>query len=105
MLNIKNIDKIIAINSQDIEIQNYNIERDFYEFHFTHIDINSTTFRAQLYRKPQWQGGNEYIMELWDGIGNNPSPHQFLLEHMKDPFALLSYLKDVINNWVMVTNK
>jgi len=105
MITINNIEKILAINSQDVEVMSWDWDNDYYTFDFTHTDINSTTFRAQLHRNPQWKGGNEYIMELWDGIGNNPSPHQFLLEHMKDPFALLSYLKDVINNWVMVTNK
>jgi hypothetical protein len=105
MLKIENIDKILAINSQDIEIDTLNIETDYYEFKFTHDNIYSAIFKVQMRRRPQWQGGNTYIMELWDGISSTPLSYQYTLDSVKDPFALLKYLADVIYDWDIITNK
>jgi hypothetical protein len=58
-----------------------------------------------MHRRPQWQGGKDYIMELFDGITGKPLVYQFSIDDVKNPFALLSYLKDVINRWNTITNK
>ncbi len=105
MLKIGNIDKILAINSQDIEVHKFDQRPDYYEFTFEHHDIHSALFAAHMHRRPQWRGGKDYIMELFDGITGKPLVYQFSIDDLKDPFALLSYLKDAINKWDMVTNK
>lgn len=105
MIKIENIEKILAINSQDIEVYGYECEPDFYEFRFEHDNIHSTTFKVHMRRRPEWHGGNTYIMELWDGINSRPLAYQYSLDSVKDPFALLSFLKDVVYEWDIITNK
>ena len=105
MLKIDNIEKILAINSQPVEVMSWDWDNDYYRFDFIHNNIHSTTFRVHMRRNPQWKGGNEYIMEFWDGIKNPSLVYQYSLDNVKDPFALLSFLKDVIHDWDIVTNK
>jgi hypothetical protein len=58
MITIKNIDKIISINSQDIEVMDWNQEPDYYQFTFEHDNIHSTTFKVHMNRYPD-RGDNE----------------------------------------------
>ena len=41
----------------------------------------------------------------WDSINNSPLEYNFGLKNVKDPFALLKYLADVIYDWDIITNK
>ena len=105
MLKIDNIEKILAINSQPVEVIGWDCEPDYYQFTFEHDNIHSTHFKVHMHRRPQWQGGKEYIMELWDYINHTPLVYQFTLDNVKDPFTLLNYLKEVLYDWDNVTNK
>jgi hypothetical protein len=105
MITINNIDKILAINSQSIQIESYNTFTEYYRFVFHHNNIHSAHFSVHMNRKPFFDDGNAYSMKLWDGISNNPLVYNFGLHDVKDPFTLLSYLHDVINDWDNVTNK
>jgi hypothetical protein len=105
MLVIRNIDKIVSINSQDIEVMDWNQEPDYYEFKFEHDNIHSTTFTARMSRYPERGHKYSYTMKLWDGINSTPLEYNFGLHDVKDPFTLLNYLKDVLYDWDNVTNK
>jgi hypothetical protein len=105
MLVIRNIDKIVSINSQDIEVMDWNQEPDYYEFKFEHENIHSTTFTARMNRYPERGHKYSYTMKLWDGINSTPLEYNFGLHDVKDPFTLLNYLKDVLYDWDNITNK
>jgi hypothetical protein len=105
MLKIHNLDKILAINSQDIEIMTFQTYPTFYEFEFEHDNIHSTTFKVHMDRHPNRNDKNSFTMKLWDGINSTPLEYGFGLRNVKDPFSLLSYLKEVIYDWDNVTNK
>ena len=105
MLKIDNIDKILAINSQDVEVIEWDWDNDYYQFTFEHDNIHSTTFKVHMNRFPDSSGDDSYGLKLWDGISNNPLEYGFELKDVKDPFALLSFLKEVIWHWNNATNK
>jgi hypothetical protein len=105
MLTINNIDKIFAINSQDVEVMSWDWDNDYYTFDFVHDNIYSAQFRVHMSRYPDKGDNDSYKMELWDGINSTPLTYNFGLHDVKDPFTLLSYLHDVINDWDNVTNK
>ena len=105
MLTIDNIEKILAINSQDVEVIEWDWDNDYYQFTFEHDNIHSTTFKVHMNRKPESGHKHSYTMKLWDQINSTPLEYNFGLHDVKDPFTLLSYLHDVINDWDNVTNK
>jgi hypothetical protein len=105
MITIKNIDKIVSINSQDIEVMDWNQEPDYYEFKFEHDNIHSTTFTARMNRNHDWGDTDSYKMRLWDGISSSPLEYNFGLHDIENPFTLLNYLKDVLYDWDNITNK
>lgn len=105
MITINNLDKILAINSQNVEIESYNTFEEYYRFVFHHNNIHSAHFSVHMNRKPFFDDGHTYSLKLWDGISNNPFDYNFRLKDVKDPFALLKYLNDVIKNWDNITNK
>ena len=105
MITIKNIDKIVSINSQDIEVMDWNQEPDYYEFKFEHDNIHSTTFTARMNRHHDWGDTDSYKMRLWDGISSSPLEYNFGLHDIENPFTLLNYLKDVLYDWDNITNK
>ena len=105
MITIKNIDKILSINSTKINVIGWECERDYYEFNFEDDNIHSTNFKVHMNRKPDSGDSNSYTMKLWDDINSTPLEYNFGLYNVKDPFCLLAYLHDVINDWDNVTNK
>ena len=105
MLTIENIEKIIAINSQQVEVMGWECEPDFYEFIFEHDNIHSTNFKVHMSRKPDAGDKHSYKMKLWDDINSTPLEYNFGLHDVKDPFTLLNYLKEVLYDWDNVTNK
>lgn len=105
MITIKNIDKILAINSQDIEIMTFQEYNTLYEFEFEHRDIHSTIFKVHMNRVPCTSDNKSYLMKLWDGIASSQLEYNFGIHDVKDPFALLKYLNDVIYDWNVLTNK
>ena len=105
MITINNLEKILAINSHDIEIDSCNTFGEYYRLVFFHKNIHSAHFSVHMNRKPFFDDGNAYSLKLWDGISNNPFDYNFELKDVKDPFALLKYLNDVIKNWDNLTNK
>jgi hypothetical protein len=105
MLTIENIEKIGAINSQQVEVIGWDCERDYYQFLFEHDNIHSTSFKVHMNRKPESGHKHSYTMKLWDQINSTPLEYNFGLHDVKDPFCLLAYLHDVINDWDNITNK
>ena len=105
MITINNLDKILAINSQDIEIESCNTFSEYYRFVLHHKNIHSAHFSVHMNRFPDYGDDDSYGLKLWDGIMNNPLEYYFELKDVKDPFSLLSYLKDVISSWDNITNK
>ena len=105
MLKIDNIEKILAINSQDVEVIEWDCERDYYQFLFEHDNIHSTSFKVHMNRKPESGHKYSYTMKLWDQINSTPLEYNFGLHDIKDPFTLLNYLKEVLYDWDNVTNK
>ena len=105
MITIKNIEKILSINSQNVEVMGWECEPDYYEFTFEHDNIYSTTFKVHMNRKPESGHKYSYTMKLWDGINSTPLEYNFGLHDVKDPFTLLNYLKEVLYDWDNVTNK
>jgi len=105
MITIKNIDKILSINSQDIEVIEWDWDNDYYQFTFEHDNIHSTTFKVHMNRNPDSSGDDSFGMKLWDGISSTPLEYYFERHNVKDPFALLKYLKDVLHDWDNITNK
>ncbi len=105
MITIKNIDKILSINSQNVEVLGMQEYPSLYEFEFINHNINSTIFKVHMNRTPCSSDGKFYLMKLWDGISNSQLEYKFELYNVKDPFCLLAYLHDVINDWDIVTNK
>ena len=105
MITINNLEKILAINSQPIEVMGCECEPDYYQFIFDHDNILSTTFKVHMNRKPESGHKYSYTMKLWDYINSTPLEYNFGLHDIKDPFTLLNYLKDVISDWDIITNK
>jgi hypothetical protein len=105
MITINNIEKILSINSQDIEVMGWECEPDFYMFTFEHHNIHSTNFKIHMNRYPDSSGDDSFGMKLWDGISSSPLEYYFERCNVKDPFSLLKYLKDVITSWDNETNK
>lgn len=105
MLKIDNIEKILSINSQDVEVIEWDWDNDYYEFTFEHDNIHSTTFKVHMNRKPDSGDNDSYTMKLWDNINSTPLEYNFGLHDVKDPFTLLNYLKEVLYDWDNVTNK
>jgi hypothetical protein len=105
MITIKNIEKILSINSQDVEVMNWICEPGYYQFTFEHDNIHSTTFKIHMNRYPDRGDNDSYTLKLWDGISSSPLEYNFGLYNIKDPFALLKYLADVIYDWDIITNK
>ena len=105
MLTIKNIEKIGAINSQDVEVIEWDWDNDYYQFTFEHDNIHSTSFKVHMNRKPESGHKHSYTMKLWDDINSTPLEYNFGLHDVKDPFTLLNYLKEVLYDWDNVTNK
>ncbi len=105
MLKINNIEKILAINSQPVEVMSWDWDNDYYTFDFVHDNIYSAQFRVHMSRYPESGHKHSYKMELWDGINSTPLTYNFGLHDVKDPFTLLNYLKEVLYDWDNVTNK
>jgi hypothetical protein len=105
MITINNIEKILSINSQNVEVIEWDWEHDYYEFTFEHDNIHSTTFKVHMNRHHDWGDKGSYRMKLWDGINSTPLEYNFGLHDVKDPFTLLNYLKEVLYDWDNVTNK
>ena len=107
MITIENIDKILAINSQSVEILTFQKYSNFYEFEFVYDNIHSTTFKVHMNRTPDSGDISTYTLKLWDGIRSTSTPleYQFELKDINEPFALLKYLADVIYDWDIITNK
>ena len=105
MITIKNIEKIGAINSQDIEVIGWDWDNDYYQFLFEHHNIHSTSFKVHMNRNPDSSGDDSFGMKLWDDISSTPLEYYFERKDVKDPFALLKYLKDVLHDWDNITNK
>jgi len=105
MITIQNLDKILAINSQRVEVMHFQEYNSLYEFEFMHDNINSTTFRVHMNRHHDWGDKGSYRMKLWDSISSSPLEYNFELYNVKDPFCLLAYLHDVIMDWDIITNK
>ena len=105
MITIQNLDKILAINSQRVEVMHFQEYKSLYEFEFIHDNINSTTFKVHMNRTPCSGDGKSYLMKLWDGISSSQLEYNFELYNVKDPFCLLAYLNDVIHDWDIITNK
>lgn len=105
MITIENIDKILAINSQHIEIMTFQTYPTFYEFEFVHDNIHSAQFRVHMNRNPDSSGDDSFGMKLYDSISSTPLEYYFERYNVKDPFCLLAYLHDVINDWDIITNK
>ena len=105
MITIHNLDKILTINSQDVEILTFQKYSNFYEFEFIYENIHSITFKVHMNRNPDSSGDDSFGMKLWDGISNTPLEYYFERHNVKDPFALLKYLADVIYDWNIITNK
>jgi hypothetical protein len=102
---IDNIEKILAINSQPVEVIEWDWDNDYYQFTFEYDNIHSTTFKVHMNRKPESGHKYSYTMKLWDGINPTPLEYNFGLHDVKDPFTLLKYLNDVVFDWNVVTNK
>jgi len=105
MITINNIENILAINSQDVEVIEWDWDNDYYEFTFEHDNIHSTHFKVHMNRKPDGGDKHSYTMKLWDNINSTPLEYNFGLHDIKDPFTLLNYLKEVLYDWDNVTNK
>jgi hypothetical protein len=105
MLKINNIEKILAINSQSVEILSADQRPDYYEFAFMYDNIHSTVFSAHMNRKPDSGDNDTFTLKLYDGIISTPLEYQFARRDVKDPFTLLKYLADVIYDWDIITNK
>ena len=105
MLTIDNIEKILAINSQDVEVIEWDWDNAYYEFTFEHDNIHSTHFKVHMSRYPDKGDNDSYKMKLWDSINSTPLEYNFGLHDIKDPFTLLNYLKEVLYDWDNVTNK
>jgi len=105
MITINNIEKILSINSQNIEVMGWECEPDYYQFIFEHDNIYSTNFKVHMSRKPDAGDKHSYKMKLWDDINSTPLEYNFGLHDVKDPFTLLNYLKEVLYDWDNVTNK
>lgn len=105
MITIHNLDKILAINSQRVEIITAYERADYYEFEFVDDNIHSAQFRVHMNRKPDSSGDDSFGMKLWDSISSTPLEYYFERYNVKDPFCLLAYLHDVINDWDIITNK
>ena len=105
MLKINNVEKILAINSQPIEVMSWDWDNEIYQFEFVHDNIYSAQFKVHMSRYPESGHKHSYTMLLWDSINSTPLEYNFGLHDVKDPFSLLSYLKDVIHDWDIVTNK
>jgi hypothetical protein len=105
MITINNIENILAINSQDVEVIEWDWDNAYYEFTFEHDNIHSTTFKVHMNRHHDWGDKGSYKMKLWDSINSTPLEYNFGLHDIKDPFTLLNYLKEVLYDWDNVTNK
>jgi hypothetical protein len=105
MITINNIEKILAINSQKVEVMHFQEYKHFYEFEFIHDNIDSTTFKVHMNRNPDSSGDDSFTLKLWDGISNSHLEYYFERKDVKDPFTLLNYLKEVLYDWDNVTNK
>jgi len=105
MLTIENIEKIGAINTQQVEVLGWDCEPDYYQFLFEHDNIHSTSFKVHMSRHPNRNDKNSFTMKLWDDINSTPLEYGFGLHDVKDPFTLLNYLKEVLYDWDNVTNK
>ena len=105
MITINNVEKILSINSQNVEVMGWECEPDYYEFIFEHDNIYSTNFKVHMNRKPDSGDNDSYTMKLWDDINSTPLQYNFGLKDIKDPFTLLKYLKDVLHDWDNITNK
>ena len=105
MITIDNIGKILSTNSQSVEILTFQTYKDFYEFEFIYDNIHSTTFKVHMNRKPDSGDKDTYTLKLWDSISSSPLEYNFGLKDIKDPFALLKYLADVVYDWDIMTNK
>lgn len=105
MITIENIDKILAINSQQIEIMTFQTYPTFYEFEFVHDNIHSTQFRVHMSRNPDAGDDNSYQLRLWDSISSTPLEYHFERCNLKTPFSLLAYLKEIVYDWDNITNK
>ena len=105
MLTINNIEKILSINSQDVEVIEWDWDNAYYEFTFEHDNIHSTHFKVHMNRHHDGGDKGSYRMKLWDNINSTPLEYNFGLHDVKDPFTLLNYLKEVLYDWDNVTNK
>ena len=105
MITINNIEKILSINSWNVEVMGWECEPDYYEFQFEHDNIHSALFKVHMNRNPDSGHDDTYTLKLWDGISNNPLEYRFAKYDVKDPFTLLKYLADVVYDWDNVTNK
>ena len=105
MITINNIEKIGAINTQQVEVLGWDCEPDYYQFLFEHDNIHSTSFKVHMSRYPDKGDNDSYTMKLWDSISSSPLQYNFGLHDIENPFTLLKYLNDVLYDWDNITNK
>jgi hypothetical protein len=101
MLKIENIDKLLAINSQNAEVMKIETEATHYRLIFKHDHLNSEMVffidRDQFDR-------NKYRGTLWvDGGG--PFRYDIEIGSFIDPFRFLKFLDDMTYDWDVSTNK
>ena len=101
MLTIKNLDKLLAINSQNAEVMKADTYVHFYEFVFKHDHLNSELkyiiFRTAFDR-------NTYKGNL---VVDGGKSHRYDIEigSLIDPFRFLKFLDDMTYDWDICTNK
>ena len=101
MLTIKNLDKLLAINSQNAEVMKIVPYADFYKFVFKHDQLNSeliyvihrTAFDRNTYQ------GNLMV------DGGKQHRYDIDLKWFENPFMFLKFLDEMTYDWDVTTNK
>lgn len=102
MLTIKNLDKLLAINSRNAEVMKIETIGDFYKFVFKHDQLNSELVYV-MYRY-------EFDKNVYQGnlMVDGGKQHRYDIEsnsHLADPFKFLKFLDDMTYDWDVTTNK
>lgn len=101
MLTIKNIDKLLAINSRAAEVMKIVPYADFYKFVFKHDHLNSELIYV-IHR-------NEFDTNKYQGnlMVDGGKQHRYDIEtnSLTDPFMFLKFLDDMTYDWDVTTNK
>ena len=101
MLTIKNIDKLLAINSQNAEVMNVATYVHFYEFTFRHDHLNSELvyiIQRTAFDRNTYQG--HLVVD-----GGKPHRYDIDLKWFENPFTFLKFLDDMTYDWDICTNK